>query len=349
MAFTRGHIGGRVNPSGTRTLWMPHHEATGFIYEFTFDPNSYGPPDSQDVRNEWGYLDQAPRNLGALYAGVTNQDPNNYPKPMGFRWDDDRKRMLTSGRSIYAASVVPNDYQVPTDTTATPPGIEDPEHYPGLDMQRFGGGYCDIPQSFADQYLGGDQRGICRGGYESGQGSSMGPSLASANGTILLCYVWNGPREQREQRDNLYEPGTVAWAIAPDGDIGYWSCERIEGSFWLPGAGYYALTYQGLGKYDYNKQGLGGSWGYVFAEERQLVLYRYSEELLAEVARGDKQPHEPRGERSDWVYARQDLQTPKGFWYDSEDNRLYILHTEVWKTRPDATERLPVMTVYSVD
>jgi hypothetical protein len=120
------------------------------------------------------------------------------------------------------------------------------------------------------------------GGYESGQGSSSGPSLATLDGTILLQYGWPAlPGDNLEHwndrapRDTNYSVDVDSWVgwnpRTVDGQLeGRWASDRINaGGLVLPeGVTYW--PYMGTGRLDYTLQSPG------FAEIGATRTYEYT-------------------------------------------------------------------------
>lgn len=62
--------------------------------------------------------------------------------------------------------------------------------------QHFGAGYAIAPKAFADQYLGGRQIIASRGGYRSGQGSTLGPSALAVSWDKIMAVVMEKHRRE---------------------------------------------------------------------------------------------------------------------------------------------------------
>ena len=105
-----------------------------------------------------------------------------------------------------------------------------------LPRAAFGGGFVKAKGGkLANTLLG------C-GGYESGQGSVAGPTLATADGKILINQKNHGTSEfsQRELRPANYWPKDHknGWmALEPQNGVGRWACDRIHaGGIWTRAA-----------------------------------------------------------------------------------------------------------------
>jgi len=134
------------------------------------------------------------------------------------------------------------------------------------------------------------------GGYESGQGTSAGPTLATLDGKVLIEYGWPGEPgpnlehwNERAPRDPNYRNmvgfanlGDTA-AIAVPGDSwtgwlprdvngtleGRWASDRIFGGGLALPEGITYWAWMGIGDLDYRWQ------GYTFAKEQRTYRYRY--------------------------------------------------------------------------
>ena len=137
-----------------------------------------------------------------------------------------------------------------------------------LPRAAFGGGFVKAKGGkLANTLLG------C-GGYESGQGSVAGPTLATADGKILINQKNHGTSEfsQRELRPANYWPKDHenGWmALEPQNGVGRWACDRIHaGGIWTPrGICYWPLL--GVGDIDYQRQ------SETFGASTETWLYTY--------------------------------------------------------------------------
>lgn len=142
-----------------------------------------------------------------------------------------------------------------------------------LPRQAFGGGF--VKGRPGTMLLG------C-GGYESGQGSVSGPTLATVDGTVLIGQPNHGTREfeKRERRPANYWPvkHTDGWlALEPRDGVGRWACDRVHaGGIRHPrGVAYWALL--GIGELDYARQ------NETFAPRNETWLYTYDPETFDDV------------------------------------------------------------------
>lgn len=124
------------------------------------------------------------------------------------------------------------------------------------------------------------------GGYESGQGFAMGPTLASLDGTKLIDFPQNAAWEGRLAREPNYWPkGADGWlslmpryadgtkATAPITDTtglsGVWACDRVWGGGLRFAHGIYYWCFMGTGDIDYARQ------NETFAATNKTYLYRF--------------------------------------------------------------------------
>jgi hypothetical protein len=114
------------------------------------------------------------------------------------------------------------------------------------------------------------------GGYESGQGSAFGPTLASADGKRLITHDFNATFEKRERREPNYWPvgHKDSWvACEPRGDdgkkVGVWACDRIYAGGLILDDGVHFWPSMGIGDIDYNRQ------NDTFAASNKTFEYRY--------------------------------------------------------------------------
>ena len=173
-----------------------------------------------------------------------------------------------------------------------------------LPRQEFGGGFV---KGKPDTILLG-----C-GGYESGQGSVSGPTLATIDGKALIRQANHGTMEfeKRELRPPTYWPAkrVDGWlALQPRDGIGRWACDRVHaGGIWHPrGIAYWALL--GIGDLDYARQ------NETFAARNETWLYTYDPKTYGGV------------EFKKWDHGHvhgHDV---------AEDGRVYLLVRNAWRS-----------------
>ncbi|MBL8821253.1 MAG: hypothetical protein JNJ77_01605 [Planctomycetia bacterium] len=117
------------------------------------------------------------------------------------------------------------------------------------------------------------------GGYESGQGTSFGPTLGTLDGRKLIHHDFSGKWDTREKREPNYYPVTNkdGWTALMPRELngkkeGRWACDRIyAGGIRLP-SGIYYWPSMGIGDIDYNRQ------NETFAAKNLTYQYRYNPE-----------------------------------------------------------------------
>jgi hypothetical protein len=124
-----------------------------------------------------------------------------------------------------------------------------------------------------DPYLG------C-GGYESGQGWTTGPTLATLDGRVLIGQQWTPDWNGREKRPPNYScaKDQDSWvALKPrmiDGKLeGRWACDRVYGGGLVLPEGVTYWCFLGTGVIDYNIQHTTPSD--TFAITNKTYEYRY--------------------------------------------------------------------------
>lgn len=130
-------------------------------------------------------------------------------------------------------------------------------------------------QQFAGFVKSASEFEIGCGGYESGQGSAFGPTLATVAGKILINHSFKGTWEQREKREpNYHAANEKDWvAITPkkvDGILeGRWACDRVYGGGIRQASGVYYWPLMGIGDINYRRQNT------TFAAANKTYQYRY--------------------------------------------------------------------------
>ncbi len=184
-----------------------------------------------------------------------------------------------------------------------------------LSQPGFGGGFV----KGADRWL------IGCGGYESGQGSRAGPTLATADGTVLMDRANHGTMvfEERERRPPNYIVEKDTWlGLAPRNGVGRWAADRVyAGGVWRPrGLLYWAVL--GVGKLDYARQ------SETFGETIEDWLYSYDPKDFNNVA------------FTRWPYG-----TVLGHEVDA-GGRVYLLIRNQWKSLEYQTD--PAIKVFQI-
>ena len=340
---------------GKRYFWHGLHGSTGLIMRFQAPAMGTGTAES------WPELEES-RITCRPYGEVTAQVA--YCGLSGFYFDPEKDRLWVSGRSSYSTISYQGPWLVTVDKAASLQPIVNkavrPTH---ATIQGNGGGFVRIPKGFADQYLGGRELGLARGGYESGQESLAGPSLTAIslsgskfNGVIGIRYGdFAGPKSQRERRPGDYNlrprdatprdtPG-IDWAFEPEGDSSVWFAEGVKGNpAWISNAsieGLCFLVYRGVGDIYYKKFDMLQPEG--FSYTGKTSLYTYSPKDIAKVASGQMRPHEIHGHFVDWESGTVPG-IPRSMQYDPQTNHLFVEYQ--WAL--DEIEKRHVIACYLV-
>jgi hypothetical protein len=344
----------------------PHRAWEG--HQFTFSLSQFGNPNDltkwpvvsnsgsfPKVADDKTKVDTGFGFNGQVICGVT--------RPNGGLW-------LSSGYAGYAAA--PQTQLGPFLSwfdQSGPVGILDTAGTAADIRPRFGGGFCDIPKWFADEFLDGRDFGLAKGGYHSGGGSSHGPALCvmdrPADGATkatrprsLIWYPWEGvihanPWPERGAPDPLKTlrvkrfpdyTGTAGYMPRPDGDIGYWGWEMSSSGCWVDTDTQQGLVYlssQSTGDFRYQDQG-----NHTYA----LRMYVYDPNEIVRVAKGQLDPWKI--EPTFHVFDRPGYghngnigrDFPAGTYFDSVDKLYYVF----WKGVSGTAPRFSALTVYEV-
>ena len=172
------------------------------------------------------------------------------------------------------------------------------------------------------------------GGYESGQGSAYGPTLAKLDGTILINHDLTNTWAKRCPREpNYYPSGHVdSWvALEPrdtNGDgvkEGVWACDTVSGGGLRFPHGIYYWAWMGLGDLDYGRQ------NETFAAPGQNKTYLYRFDPVTYKLIGWK-------EFGDRKFCGQEI-SPDGKY-------VYLIEGNAWASGMHAVD--PVLKVYEV-
>ncbi len=350
LAFSNGGLAVRLH-EGTFKFYLTHHNHLGGPIQELI---SNGPQSAPHLPpTSWPLLEEG-NFLGDLYspARVANSDKTPPTCTAAF-WDKENELLLTSGRALYAAPP-PGGPFVCTANIANPDKVVADGPFPlkGATAQVFGGGFCDIPDWFADEYLGGKNLGVGFGGYCSGQGSTHGPSLLASSRdynhvsmptVTLLKYASLGSKNSalRERRPPDYSNARGVWSIDPDGPVGFWATDRVvAGPVWIDTPTKQGLCYwslQGLGSLEYKRQNS------TFGSPEVVRLYTYSPSELSKVASGELPPHAPRGKFEDWKN-----EIPGSVWgacWHHSSQTLFLLYKHSYR---NGEETLPVIAAFKI-
>lgn len=196
-------------------------------------------------------------------------------------------RVLCSGRKGYRSGFEPNwmcEFNLSDGTESliplANPAFDENENFHL--HQSFGGGFCRIPQSYADVHTDGRVIGLGRGGYDV-SGSPLGPALAAWRQTdqypseVLIDYPFSRTGAIARDTDYVVPPnGEVTdWLHSPVDGVGKWQSGNSSTPAWVDHPQFRGIlfcTVQVRGTIDYRAQGDGGS-GIMFAVTDPTVFY----------------------------------------------------------------------------
>jgi hypothetical protein len=265
---------------------------------------------------------------------------DSFRSGQGLYWDAAGKRLLSSDDGGYITNNFNRNLFSSSDGGSWNLRGTTAASFP--QARTYGGGFCDIPPPYSTK-LGGSL-GIGQGGYESGQGSTAGPTFAVAkmpsltDASIecvpLLQFGDFGTKDKslRERRPPDYSASLWNMPL-PDGDVGYWQCDRVYSMVWVDAEkthGLVYLTLQGCGPLDYARQ------SETFGETQKRRLYVYDPEDLVRVKESKLKPHELRGKCYDFP----DQNARAIAWHKG---RLFVLCT-----MNDKVEQRPAIKVYEM-
>ena len=343
-AFSMGGIS--IETLGEKnSFWISHHVHLGGVLRLTG-----GDPGEGDLK-DWPLL------VASDYIDVAKPHDRLFgAKISAVHWDPKFKRLWVSGRSHYAVPPHLGPWLVACERSSDGSDWKHagPYSVKGTTMQRNGGGFCRISPQFASKYLAGRRLGLACGGYESGQGSSLGPTLTATflshekvgQGISLLGFGWNCDETKREFRFPDYKIKSLGWGIDPKNGRGYWAAEEaMGGPAWVETDEVQGLCYfvrEGVGELIYALQTQN------FTKKSTSRLYRYSLNDLAEVAVGNRQPHEIHASFEEYYVegTTKDLPgVPRGACFDSSSGRLFVFLKYSWKK---GREFMPAIAVFKV-
>lgn len=348
MAFSNGGLA--IRKVGNKlSIYTGHHaHLGGAVQEFIVDPAKLS---SDLIHTNWP-MAEAGKYLG--FASAVVNIPNGFGLK-GYYWDEVTQTLYNSGRSGYAVPPQSSGYiSRVTNIDAVPMVISSPVNTNVGTMQSHSGGFCDIPKWFADRFLGGRTLGIGQGGYESGQSSATGPTLAAAyrntdlmlDCVSLLNFTWGAAAAGRESRPPDYSEffwGPNPTDVNADGVLeGYWAADRVYGGpCWIETDTCHGLLYftiQGCGPLNYQLQ------NDVFSTDRKSRVYIYHPKDIAAVASGTKKADQIRGSYFEYTlpFAGKEI---NGAHFDPVEKKLYLLQR--WGYG-DFRESYPILMVYQV-
>jgi len=328
LGFARGGLYVEPTRGKERLLYTYGHAQASDLYRLKVSLDNYG----SDIKLKHSWPTAQPAGRVEQSHVIDSNQPRNVCRPNA------GGPMLSTGRVFYATEpgnwVGPwmnwfDDNNTPRIQVAVEPHVDR--------RQVFGGGFCTVPEWFANEFLAGREFGVGLGGYQSGQGSSPGPSLFVAkrpednssklhDAIELIGFPWNGSAKAREQRPPDYT--TPLWGPAAESGVGWWQADEIvAGPVWIDTPQLTGLCYwsvQGLGKLDYALQDTA------FSHDRRVRLYVYDPAMLAEVSQGLRKPQQVRGDFYEWSLPFDTDQNadrwPIGAYWVSGDQLLYMVY-----------------------
>ncbi len=348
LGFSRGGMYVEHGSGDERLLYVYGHQQAKDCHVLKVSLSEMG----SDVSNRLNWPSALPVRLLKGTHTIPHNSPYAVCRPNG------DGPLLTTGRVFYATTaeqfVGPwmnwfDEADGATASLAVDPWVDR--------RPTFGGGFCNIPAWFADEFLDGRDFGVGFGGYESGQGSSPGPSLFVADRPAnhataldrcfeLLSFRWGGGKNEREHRPADYKK--PLWGPPTEDGIGWWQADIVSaGPAWIDTPDLTGLCYwsiQGLGDLEYRLQSTA------FSRERRVRLYVYDPNQLAKVARGELRPHQVRGKFCDWDSPFDDganaVRWPIGAYWDAKDQLLYVSYQQSGGGRYEVP---PVVVTYRID
>lgn len=164
------------------------------------------------------------------------------------------------------------------------------------------------------------------GGYESGQGTSSGPTLATVAGVPLIGSYDSTSWETRCPREPNYYPhdGVDSWACyAPRNGEGRWASDKIMGGGIRHSTGIYYWPLMGIGAIDYGLQ------NECFSLERKTYMYRYDPATYQLIG-----------------WQEFPIKKVAGQEISPDGRYVYLMCTEEWGGGPNTS---PVLRVYEVE
>lgn len=329
----------------TNRFWITHHDHLSGVQSLSGGAMGTGDQLNWPLLTADQYI-----SVSSEYGGLQGAGPR------GLHYDAERDLLFVSGRSHYAVPPYMGPWLVAIRGVGHGSNDPNPEFLgpwsvDGTTMQQNGGGFCQIGEEFADQYLDGRTLGLACGGYESGQGCSLGPTLTAtypdipniSRGKVLLKFGWNVGANERERRFPDYEVDSLDWAIPPADGVGYWHAERISGGpAWVETSEVQGLVYfvsEGVGEVIYRLQNAH------FTRKTKTRMYVYSLDDLARVATAERRPSQIHGKFEEFDVPGV-VGKPMGACFDRDSGRLFVFMEQTWKL---GVETMPSIAVFVVD
>lgn len=328
--------GGLAVDPETNRLWCDAGHRQGII-EFTLPPMSPG--------DDFFNYATAPISKRIHDTDLWGTTPPTNFRSMDACWHPASQKLFVSGRSTYHTATKDRDYwlaSVDNEGNIERYKVDGP-------MQSLGNGIELRPDGGL---------AFIAGGYESGQQSMLGPSLATFEVESLPAIDWkirfalfgstdhrNKSLIEKRQPDYWHGPavgqpeGGLMNLLLPDDGVGYWQADSIVGGCWIETPTHRGVLYnvtQGTQDLRYDRQAR------TFAASQNVVTSLYVYDPLDfslpgkferwPMPEGMKQPDGPRK-----------LSTRRGMAWAG--NRLYVIHTQAHGSRHEAW---PVVMVYEL-
>lgn len=348
-----GGMAAHTFDDGTLVVWHENGEQGRQVIESsTTKPMGTGADPTK-----WPLLDEADSHAKVWSKAELYGDraASQFVTPYGLAFDPDGQRLWVSARSTYATGPDSQQWLAAVDYPSREVNAVQPRLT--IPQAKYGGGLGIIPKAFADAHLGGRRLGFLSGGYESGQGASMGPTLAAtylepgkqADAVQLMHYRTTGELTQanfEQYRDQVAQTfpdytSDMSWNWNPVDGIGWWNNGSIRGNgAWLPGGPVLWMVARGVGVQTYAAQVEGGG------APLENNLYVYQPEAFT----GDQKPLGI--PREFYEFYRWDATNNGGInaiaralSYDSGSGLLWVYYPRVWR---GDVERHPIVAAYEI-
>lgn len=351
------HVGGAL-----RFFAGTHVYSGGLVYETSFPGVSKTPGvwPRASVTSQWC----------DIYGGRkrTGDDPQmlgDAIQTVGLLFDERDQRLYWSFGDIYNGDHS-NDNVLGYTTFGAGAEAFGPWHTNGaVHSQKVRGGTLLIPQSFADEYLGGRRLGVGFGGYYSiiGEGS-MGPTLFAIDSpgateldpVALMDHPASLARSSQwsVRPANYWIDPDLFWGVGPVDGVGRWAPgDTINGAaVWIDEPDVHGLLVAG-------QLGTGRIWyanGGLHSDGDSPYWYLYDPADLAAVASGERSPESVQPKSMNAVsypsaapYAAGDWTTTQriaGMAYDSATRTVFVLQLFA---QPSGGDWTPVVHAYRVE
>lgn len=315
--------------------------------------------------DRWPVLDQAPDNSRVwtqkeLYG---DRGPKDYIRPAGVLYDPQGDRLWFGVDVWYLTGPEPEQWLAVVDRKSGKVLPVTPKV--PLPMHKFSGGFGILPEGFATEHLEGKRFGFMAGGYRSGQGAAIGPTLAAMSlepdetpeAVVLLDHLATaevGSVPVSEGKKFVPEAPAdyttdMGWYYNVTDGVGYWTAGNARGC-WLDIDGFEGVLYMtsyGQGAQSYDAQTEGGG------APLHNLLYVYQAEAFVSVAQLKRWPLGCPREFYDYYHFDAEQKgvqrIARGITIDQSTGLLWICYPGSWKARPNDQERYPIIVAYRVE